>query len=128
MYPQKQYAENPEGANNEEVLRKALLRVGTLLDISRSEMTQILGVSEATLSRFYNHKTVFDPQSKQGELALILIRLYQCLVDLLGDKPLLCQQWLRSHNDYFAQAPIEAIKHVDGLMNVVRYLEAMSAK
>jgi hypothetical protein len=47
---------------------------------------------------------------KEGELALLLTRLYRSLSALVGDDPAKAKVWLESPNHYFSAPPIERIK------------------
>ena len=44
----------------------------------------MLGVSEASVSRLVTGARTIDPESKEGELALILVRVYRSLDALVG--------------------------------------------
>ena len=54
-------------------LGKATLRASTQLGLSQKDLAAILGISEATASRLARGRSV-DPKSKEGELALLLLR------------------------------------------------------
>ncbi len=110
------------------VLRKALLRMTERLALTRSELSEIIGVSEASLSRVYEGKRLIDPHSKEGELAAILLRLYRSLDTLFGGNVDQCKLWLRSPNTHLHGIPAELIKSVQGLVSVVLYLDAMRGK
>ncbi|NNM58373.1 MAG: DUF2384 domain-containing protein [Legionellales bacterium] len=106
------------------VLTKALLRLAQAVQISQKELAQILGESEASISRLYAGQRQITPTSKTGELSLLLIRLYRSLNALVGDDAK-AQLWLRADNHYFLEPPIEHIKHIEGLVQTIRYLDAM---
>jgi len=61
------------------VLTKALLRAAQLLELSSAVLARILGVSEASISRLASGARTIDPASKEGELALLLVRVYRSL-------------------------------------------------
>ncbi|MBY0545538.1 MAG: XRE family transcriptional regulator [Gammaproteobacteria bacterium] len=111
-------------ASSEIVLTKALLRLAKAYGLSQKELAQILGESESSMSRLYAGQRQIDPASKVGELTVLLIRLYRSLNALIGDE-VKAPLWLRANNHYFGEPPIEHIKHVEGLVQVVRYLDAM---
>ena len=66
------------------VLTKALLRATELLGLSSAVLARVLGVSEASVSRLTSGARTVDPQSKEGELALLLVRVYRSLDALVG--------------------------------------------
>ncbi|HYX65452.1 MAG TPA: antitoxin Xre-like helix-turn-helix domain-containing protein, partial [Burkholderiales bacterium] len=61
------------------VLTKAVLRAADLLGLSSRALARILGVSEASVSRLVSGSRAIDPASKEGELALLLVRVYRSL-------------------------------------------------
>lgn len=110
------------------VLRKALLRVADNLSISRSELCQIIGISSATASRLYEGSRLVDPVSKEGELALLLIRVYRSLNTLMGGNIQQCQQWYRHYNHHLQGVPADLAVQIEGLVAIINYLDAMRAK
>ncbi len=115
-----------------EVLRKALNRVALNLDLSRQELAGIVGFSESTLSRIFNsNKTkqnYIEPSSKEGQLAILLLRLYRNLNVLFGGNEKQCQQWLRSENSYLDGVPVNLIQSIEGLILTIQYLDAIRGK
>lgn len=111
-----------------EVLYKALVRVVEKFNLSQKELSSITGMSESTVSRLHAHKRTIDPHSKEGELIILLIRLYRSLDTILGGNELQCQKWLRSYNSYLNGIPLDVIESVQGLVETVNYLDAMRGK
>ena len=110
------------------VLRKAFLRMADHLQITRRELCAILGTSEASVSRLYDHKRFIDPHSKEGELAVMLLRIYRSLDILLGGNASHCQLWLRSPNLHLGNVPIRLMQTIEGLHNTAAYLDAVRGK
>lgn len=111
------------------VLTKALLRMADYLQLSRAELSSIIGKSEATFSRLYTNKNILlSPESKEGQLTLLLLRLYRSLDTLFGGNTNHCQQWLRHYNHHLQSIPIERIQSIEGLVITVQYLDAMRGK
>jgi hypothetical protein len=109
------------------VLTRALLRAAGLLGLSSAVLARILGVSEASVSRLTSGARTVDPQSKEGELALLLVRVYRSLDALVGTDASQRHAWLHGHNRALSGRPIDLIQRTDGLVNVVAYLDAMRA-
>ena len=109
------------------VLTKALLRATELLGLSSAVLARVLGVSEASVSRLTSGARTVDPQSKEGELALLLVRVYRSLDALVGTDATQRHAWLHGHNRALNARPIDLIQRADGLVNVVAYLDAMRA-
>lgn len=109
------------------VLTKAVLRAAELLEISSASLARILGVSEASVSRLASAARTVDPESKEGELALLLVRVYRSLDALVGTDAAQRKSWLHSPNRALNGRPAELIQRADGLVSVVNYLDAMRA-
>ena len=109
------------------VLTKSLLRACGLLDIPAGTLARILGVSEASVSRLASGARHVDPASKEGELALLLIRVYRSLDALVGTDSAQRKAWMESYNHRLNGRPIELIERAEGLAAVVSYLDAMRA-
>ena len=119
------------------VLSKALVRAADRLNLTRQELSAIIGPSETSLSRLFNEpkqraanqpQFYIDPNSKEGQLAILLLRLYRSLDVLFGGNEKQCQLWLRSDNVHLQGVPIELIKKIEGLIFVIQYLDAMRGK
>ena len=108
----------------DQVLSKAVLRAADRLEVSAKDLAGVLGVSPASLSRLRGQRTI-DPESKEGELALLFLRAFRSLDALLGGDRDQCRAWLHSYNDHLAGAPAELLRSVSGLVRVVEYLDAM---
>jgi Protein of unknown function (DUF2384) len=104
------------------VLSKALLSAGRLLGLSQAEIGQVVGKERTSLRRN------LDPNSKSGELALLLIRAYRSLHTLVGGDPALLKHWMNTGNLHTGGVPREQVKTVQGLNQVVEYLDAIRAK
>ena len=111
----------------EAVLTKAVLRAAGLLELPSNALARILGVSEASISRLAGGSRTIDPASKEGELALLLVRVYRSLDALVGTDASQRHAWLHGHNRALNGRPIDLIQRTEGLVNVVAYLDAMRA-
>ena len=109
------------------VLTRALLAAAEHLALSQKEMAKVLGVSAASVSRLGRERTV-DPGSKEGELALLFLRMYRSLDAIVGGSDSAAQRWLRAENHHLGGVPAELIETVTGLANVAEYLDAMRGR
>jgi len=109
------------------VLAKALLRSARAMGLRNAEVAQIVGTSEASVSRMSRGRPL-DPESKEGELALLLLRLFRSLDAILGGNEAQARAWLHSHNDHLGGVPAERLRRIQGLLDVVRYLDAMRGR
>lgn len=109
------------------VLAKATGRAAALLGLSGVVLARVLGVSEATVSRVSRGERGLAPESKEGELAALLVRLYRSLDALVGNDEARRLAWMRSHNDALNGTPGVLIQSVQGLVATVAYLDSMRA-
>ena len=109
------------------VLAKAVLAAAARLGLRHRQLAIVLGSSEASVSRL-QHGRGIEPESKEGELALLFLRLYRGLDALIGGDDDKARQWLHAENDHLAGIPAERIRTVEGLVDVVQYLDAMRGR
>lgn len=109
------------------VLAKAALAAAAHLGVRHRHLAAILGASEASVSRLQRERGI-DPASKEGELALLFLRLYRALDALVGGDDGQARQWLHAPNDHLAGIPAERIRQVEGLVDVVQYLDALRGR
>lgn len=109
------------------VLAKATQRSAALLGLNGAALARVLGVSEASVSRMVRGERGVTPDSKEGELALLLVRLYRSLDALVGNDESRRLAWMRSPNDALHGTPALLIQQAQGLVATVNYLDAMRA-
>jgi hypothetical protein len=108
------------------VVSKALLRAAETLGLSSAELAEIVGTSESTLSRIRNHKRgPIALRSKEGELALLFLRVFRSLDALVGGNESHARAWLQADNHHVGGVPLERMKRIEGLVDVAEYLDAM---
>jgi transcriptional regulator with XRE-family HTH domain len=109
------------------VLAKALLSAAARLAVRQRELADVTGSSEASVSRLARGRGI-DPVSKEGELALLFLRLYRSLDALVGGDDEQARRWLHAENAHVGGIPIERAKSVQGLVDVVQYLDGMRGR
>ena len=109
------------------VLAKALLNAAARLGLRQRQLAEVIGTSEASVSRLQYGRGI-EPASKGGELALLFLRLYRSLDALVGGDDDKARAWLQAPNTHLGGAPIERIRTVEGLVDVVQYLDAMRGR
>src|SRR4029078_9338598 len=93
------------------------------LDIKRHELSAIIGLSESYLSQFFSKEDYYiDPSTKEGELAILLIRFYRSLDMLFGGNREQCRLWIKSDNTHLNMIPIQLIQSISGLTHTVEFL------
>ena len=111
-----------------QVLTKALVNTATYLDIPKSRLAHILGVSAATVTRIYTENYQLSPDKKEWDFAVLLVRLFRSLDSIVGGAADDAKKWLASENKAFAgKKPVELIESTEGLVRVVNYLDACRA-
>src|SRR5688572_20573775 len=109
------------------VLTKAALSAARHLDMSNRELARVLGTSEASVSRL-QHARAIRPESREGELAALLVRLFRSLDALVGGDEAKARAWFTAENRHLGGVPAERIRTIEGLVDVVRYLDGMRGK
>ncbi len=106
------------------VVTKAVLEARDQLGVSNAALARILGVSESSISRLPQKRTI-DHQSKEGELALLLLRVFRSLDTLVGGRGLPKEKWFHANNKHLHGVPSQLVESVSGLVHVAEYLDAM---
>jgi hypothetical protein len=109
------------------VLAKAVLSAAARLGFRNRQLAAVIGSSEASVSRL-QHGRGLDPDSKEGELALLFLRAYRGLDALVGGDDDKARAWLNAQNDHVGGVPAERIRSIEGLVDVVQYLDAMRGR
>lgn len=122
------FDDNHEPEMAKRVLTKALLRLAEKMQLSRRELCAILGISEASASRLYDGARFIIPDSKEGELAALLLRIYRSLDTLFGGNEVQCCVWFRYHNHHLEAIPADLVRSIQGMVKVASYLDAMRGK
>ena len=105
------------------VLSKAVARAAERLNVSRSLLAKVLGVSPATISRLYAGEYQLDQKRKEWEFALLFVRAFRSLDSIVGDEGT-ARKWLASGNKALNGRPVDLIANTEGLVRVVQYLDA----
>jgi|SRR5262245_54995882 len=108
------------------VLTRAARRAAELLDLTQKDLAQVIGLSPATVSRLPQRP--LDPSAKEGELAVLFVRMFRSLDALVGGDVAAARKWLHAENAHLAGVPARLIQSVTGLVDVVEYLDAMRGK
>lgn len=120
--PRLQPRVNPAG-----VLTRAVQRAAEHLGMKQVQLARVLGLSEASVSRLRGAHQI-DPDSKTGELALLLVRVFRSLDALFGGDSNHSRAWLVAENHHLGGVPARLIESAAGLVAVVDYLDAMRGK
>ena len=108
------------------VLSKAVIRAAERLDISRSLLAKVLGLSPATVTRLFAGHYQLEQNRKEWEFALLFVRVFRSLDSIVGDETT-AKKWLNSDNLGLNGKPIDLIRQTEGLVRVVHYLDSARA-
>lgn len=113
--------------SDNQVLAAALDNLRAILHLSINEISEIIGLHRNTLRNALSNKNI-QTKSKEGECALLLIRVYRSLFALNGGNVDAIIHWLRTNNRHIQGVPLETMKTILGLSKVVNYLDAIRGK
>jgi hypothetical protein len=113
--------------NASHVLAVALENLKDILNLSSDELGKIIRVHRNTVDRQLKNKEI-DPKSTEGELAILLIRVYRSLFALNGGNIEAIKYWLNTHNRHIQGVPLDSMSNFLGFSRVVNYLDAIRGK
>ena len=91
------------------------------------ELAEVVGASEASISRLSGSRAI-GPDSKEGELARLFLRMFRSLDSLVGGDETKARRWLQAENEHLGGVPAKLILRVEGLVDVVQYLDSMRGR
>jgi transcriptional regulator with XRE-family HTH domain len=109
------------------VLTKATLRAVERLGLSGRQLAEIVGVSEATVSRLKRGEAALEDGSKPFELAALMVRAFRSLDAITGGDEGVARAWMAAPNAALGARPVERMFTVQGLVDVTAYLDARRA-
>jgi len=108
-------------------LAKAMFRAAERLSLSHRQVAEIIGMSEATVSRLKRGDAMLEEKSKSFQLAALLVRAFRSLDAITGGDEAVARNWMTAPNSALGVCPAEHISTVQGLIDVVTYLDVRSA-
>jgi hypothetical protein len=109
------------------VLAKATLSAARRLGLTNRELAAVLGSSEASVSRLSGDRAL-RAGSAEAALALLFLRLFRSLDAVTGGDESKARAWFASPNHHLGGVPADRIRTVEGLVDVVQYLDAIRGK
>lgn len=108
------------------VLGKAAANVGDRLGLPDSVLAALLAIDVARVRTLRKGQDVLEPQTEEWRHALMLVRVYQGLLCVVGND-YEARQWLNSKNLALGAQPIDLLTQQGGLDGLLQYLEAVRA-
>jgi hypothetical protein len=119
---------NPEIDTKEAaIVTRAVTRASDNLKIPNRILASIIGLSEPTISRMKKGTYFLNRAEKAFELSVLFVRMYRSLTAIVGGDDAIAQSWLNNYNTALHANPLERIQSVNGLMDVINYLDARRA-
>lgn len=109
------------------VLAKAVLNAADQLGLKQAELAAVLGIHRTAISRLKQNPAL-DPKSKQGELALLLIRVARALFALTGGDKDWIKHFMHNPNQATGGVPAKQMESIQGLMQVLNFVDALRGK
>ncbi len=75
----------------------------------------------------HNGSYLLDPKRKEWDFALLFVRVFRSLDSIVGNEAT-ARKWLFSDNLGLQAMPVELIRHTEGLVRAVQYLDASRAR
>jgi hypothetical protein len=121
----KHHSNKKQSLDNAEVLSKAIIMAAEYWELTNAQLGKIIGISESQISRILGGTATLSPDTKNGELALMFLRVYRGLDAYLGGNTENEKAWLRAENKALRGVPLEVMKKVEGLTSTVQYVDYM---
>jgi len=109
------------------VVTKAAVRAAEQLGMTSKALANVIGVSQATVSRMRAGDYILQRAQKPFELAILFVRFYRSLDAIVGGDQAVASAWLKNRNTALDSEPLSLIQTAPGLMNVIHYLDARRA-
>lgn len=109
------------------VLTKAVIRAAERLGLNSRLLSNVIGLSEPTVSRMKDGSYSLSESSKSFELSVLLVRLFRSLDAIAGGEDGVTKAWLKNHNTVLNAKPRDKIQTIAGLFDVISYLDARRA-
>ncbi len=112
-------------AQQDIILTKALKNAADYWGFNNKQLSEVIGLSEASISRLKNGQYVIDHNSKPWQLAVLFLRAFRGLDAYMGGHIENEKRWLKANNHALGGAPMDLMCNVEGLTSVVQYVDYM---
>lgn len=109
------------------VVTEAVIRAAERLEVPARLLAAVIGVSEASVSRMKRGEFLLQAGSKPFELGVLFVRLFRSLDAITGGDEAVAAAWLSNPNLALGGPPIDQVKTVSGLVDVISYLDTRRA-
>lgn len=110
------------------IVSTGLLQAASDLELSGKELGNIVGLSEATVSRLRNGKWTLQKDTKSYEIAMVFLHVHQRLKSVMGGNIDRMKDWLHARNEDLGSSPLTLLNKLQGLFRVLFYLQHLPAQ
>jgi len=110
------------------VLSQAVTNAAELMGLNKATVAKILGISAASAGRLFSGQYQLNPNSKEWDMALLLVRLFRSLDAIMAGDEHALRSWLKSPNLGLNAKPFELISNAAGLVHTVDYVDSYRAR
>src|SRR5262245_39751208 len=120
MNPKKplKLSDQPDENRQAHIVTKAFRRAVEILELSQKDVADILGPSESTISRIFANQGIIPLDKKEGQIALIFLRVFRSLDTLFGGDANNMRVWFQTHNHHLNGTPKDLVRNIGGLSHV----------
>jgi DNA-binding XRE family transcriptional regulator len=122
-----QIIESHPPQQRQRVLTTSVIRAADIMELRQTLLARILGISESTVSRMKAGRYLIKEESKEWELAALLVRLFRSLDAIVAGDERSLRSWLQNYNTALKEAPVNLITSISGLSKTVDYVDAYRA-
>jgi len=110
------------------VLTEALTTAADLMGLNKATLAKVLGISPASAGRLYSGAYRLNQNTKEWEMALLLVRMFRSLDAIMAGDEKALRSWLASHNLALNACPLDMLTEASGLVHVVDYVDSYRAR
>ena len=110
------------------VLSLAVTNAAGLMGLNKATLARVLGISAASAGRLVSGQYQLNPNSKEWDMALLLVRLFRSLDAIMAGDENALRSWLNSPNLGLNAKPLELVTDAAGLVHTVDYVDSYRAR
>ena len=118
------FPQKPLAKTDAQLVAQACGRAAQILELSHEEFGAVVGKHRTSIDC-----SVQDPNSEEGEFALLLLRVYRSLHARCGGDPSLMRHWINQPNRHLGdQLPRLLLASTEGRNRVANYLDGFRGR
>jgi hypothetical protein len=113
--------ETPLDQSDAQLVAEACSRAAQVLGLSASVLSELLSTHQSSADGIEQ-----DPKTREGDPALLFLRIYRSLHSLCGGDQRLMRHWIEQPNRHLGeQSPRLLLARIDGLNCIADYLDSV---